>query len=85
MNREKELQIKIDEDIKNSTVKCEKNYACISNNNHTLCDIEYATDNDILFIKCKDEVCCNYRIAFGFSSYICSCPVRIEICSKYKH
>ena len=85
MKDKNNANITIDNKVKDRVTECKKDYACIKNNNHTLCDIEHATDNDILFIKCKDEVCCNYRIAFGFSSYICSCPVRIEICSKYKH
>ena len=37
------------------------------------------------FIKCKDEEHCNYRISFGYSSYLCTCPVRHEIYRKYNY
>ena len=80
------MQIVIDERVKNSATKCRWDYACLSNNNdnnHKICKIERG--NGILFIKYREEILeCHYRISFGFSSYICSCPVRKDIYKQYE-
>lgn len=74
----------IDEDIKKSATQCEKNVACLSDNNYKLCEVTRTASNNVFFIECRAGVHCSYRKSFGFSAYLCSCPIRKEIYRKYK-
>jgi hypothetical protein len=78
------VKIKIDEYIKENARRCEKNYACLSNENHKLCKVEHTVGNDLFFIECIERDKCTYRVGFGYSSYLCTCPIRKEIYRKYK-
>ena len=71
------MKIKVEESTKNKATNCEKECVCLSNDNHTLCSVEHAAGKDLLYIKCKDNIPCNYRMAFDSSSDIWTCPVRI--------
>ena len=76
--------IEIDEDIKKSTTKCEKNFTCLSDKNHKLCNVINTVGGKILCCYCFGRQPCNYRVPHGFTSYLCSCPIRKEIYRKYK-
>jgi len=79
------MPFEIDEDVKNNTTKCEKNNACISDKDYKLCKVVRSTDKDkIIFIECMEKNPCTYKMSFGFSSFICNCPMRKEIYRKYK-
>ena len=79
------MKIEIDDEVRDRTTECEEAYACILNVNHTTCKADQTKSNGSFFIECKEAVCCNYRVSYGFSSYICTCPVRKEIYRKYKY
>ncbi len=76
--------IEIEEDIKKSTTKCEKNFSCLSDKNHKLCNAINTISNKIECVDCFGGKHCNYREPYGFSSYLCTCPIRKEIYRKYK-
>jgi hypothetical protein len=76
--------IKIDKKIKNETSKCEKDFACLSDDNYKLCNVVRSVHDNVIFIECLEWKPCNYRMSFGISSYICNCPVRKEIYKKYE-
>jgi hypothetical protein len=83
MKSPKNTKLEINAAKKNSTTKCEKDFACLNDDGHELCPVDYFYQDKILFIKCLSKGYCSYRISFGYASYICSCPMRKEIYRKY--
>jgi len=75
--------MEIDQKIIAKTVRCEKNFACLTNPNHVLCKINYNVNALVYFIDSIDRLPCPYKNSFGFTSF-CTCPVRIEIFKKYR-
>lgn len=73
---------KVDKTIIEKAECCDKNLACLSEENHPSCKIDSCVGNKIHFVE-KLERECKYYQEFGFS-YICKCPVRIELYNKYK-
>ncbi len=76
------VDIKIDNDIVQKTTKCRENFSCLSGKT-PLCKVECCIENKVLFIKCISNEPCDYRVSFGHS-YVCVCPVRIELYNRYK-
>ncbi len=78
------IDIKINEDIKKSTTKCEKNFACLSTKDYKHCKVVRSIQDNVFYIECLTWKPCSYREIFGSSSYTCNCPIRKEIYKKYK-
>lgn len=78
------LTLDIDKDTKDRATECEKNFACLSNKDHTLCAVERYVHDDVIFIKCLDTKHCAYKMPFGFSLWMCTCPIRKEFFKRYK-
>jgi hypothetical protein len=74
---------KVDDNIKQKTTKCRKNFSCLSGGT-PLCSVELCIENNIHFIKCVSNESCSYKVPFGYSSHVCICPVRKEIYNNYK-
>lgn len=71
------MKPKIGENLKQKASKCWREHACLDgNSDKPLCEVERCVCNRSLFIRCKTGVNCPYRISFGFSSHVCTCPVR---------
>lgn len=83
MHNKDKMDIEIDEDVKKSTTKCEKDFKCLVDNTYELCKVTESVRDNVLFIKCEEDNYCIYRMDFG-NSYICNCPTRKEIYKKYK-
>ena len=80
---EEYFDIHIDENIKDTTIKCRKIFLCLSNNKEIYCKVKSFIDKDIDILKCLHNDYCNYKISFGNSKF-CFCPTRKEIFKKYK-
>lgn len=74
--------IKIDAYILNETVKCRRDFACLSGKTECLCRVEEFINNKILFVAPGRNLLCNYLISFG-DSFVCDCPARKEIFRQY--
>ena len=72
----------IDKEILKKTIKCEKNFGCLTNDKHIYCKVENSVANEVHFVKCLDNNYCTYKMSFG-QSYICNCLTRKEIFNKY--
>ncbi|MEN8264056.1 MAG: hypothetical protein ABFR82_11390 [Nitrospirota bacterium] len=77
------MDIKIDEDVKTSTTKCDKDFKCLVDNTYTLCRVTQSIHDEVLFVECLEESYCNYKMSFGFSN-ICNCPIRKELYKKFE-
>jgi hypothetical protein len=76
--------IEIDEEIRKSARKCEINLACLSERDHKLCPITSTAGKKMLCLDCTSGRRCNYRVNYGVSAFLCTCPIRKEIYRKYK-
>ena len=74
--------MEIDKLIIAETVRCEKDFACLSEKTHVYCKVENCINKKIHFIERKDLFQCRYVMCFG-DCYICTCPTRKEIYNKY--
>jgi len=77
------MEIKIPQDIIQKATKCSKNFRCLSDDNHNLCQTICNMNNDVLFVKCKDDKDCSYFEPHD-KTELCTCPVRKEIYRLYK-
>ena len=71
----------VDKTIIEKATRCDKNYSCLSEENLPSCKVASCVGCKIHFIE-KLERDCEYYQEFGFS-FICNCPVRIELYNKY--
>lgn len=60
------------------TTKCEKQFACLTNEINICCKVVKCIGKSVCFIDDEAKNDCNYKICYG-DSMICSCPVRIEL------
>ena len=74
--------MEIDKKTVAETLRCEKNFDCLNNDEHVYCQVESCVNKAVHFVKCPVMTPCNYKMSFGDSS-ICTCPVRKEIFNKY--
>jgi hypothetical protein len=72
----------VSEDTAKSTTKCAKGFSCLYGEGQPFCEVEYAIDDEVLFVKYTDGAC-SYWMPFGFSS-VCNCPTRREIYNRYR-
>ena len=77
------VSMEIDDEVIKCTTECGKDMPCLSDKDYHLCKVVRATSGDVIFIECLEDSLCNYRMPFGFSSFICNCPTRKEIYKKY--
>jgi hypothetical protein len=77
------MEVQIDESIIAETKRCHKDFKCLKGE-QCYCQAESFASNKVLFVKVKGYPFCRYKLPFGFS-YICRCPVRIEIFNKYNN
>ena len=60
---------------------CQNGCACQSAGGKPLCTISEAVNGKILFTECKQTPGCSFQHSFG-STFMCLCPVRLEIYRK---
>lgn len=77
-----ETKIEVSEKVIFETINCEKNFSCLKNTTHTLCNVTECINNQVHFLECTDNKVCNYNLTYA-DSYICLCPTRKEIFNKY--
>jgi len=75
--------MKIKKEILDKTEHCTKNFDCLKNNNTCCCKVESCINKEFYLVKCCENDSCGYRMTFGTSTYICTCPTRKEIYNKY--
>jgi hypothetical protein len=83
MQNKNKMDIQIDEDVKKSTTKCEKDFKCLVDSTYKLCKVTQSLYDKVLFVECLQESYCNYKMGYGYSN-TCICPIRKEIYKKHK-
>ena len=73
----------VSEETKRATTKCKSGFSCLSGfEKKDLCPVESAFTEKSHFIKCLYDSQCTYQRPFGYGKF-CTCPIRMEIYSKY--
>lgn len=83
MWKENKMELYVSEDIKNTTIKCNKKFSCLTNNGSNLCKIISSYNCSVFYILCNNEIACEYKHLLNERTY-CNCPTRKEIYNKYK-
>lgn len=76
------MNLKISKETKELTNICPNSFACLSDENHTLCKVERAYLCGVHYISWKKEGSCCYKLKMKDGN-ICFCPVRNEIYQRY--
>ena len=83
MKDKNNADITIDKKAKDCTIKCDKDFKCLSLSNHELCKVTETVKDEVIFIGCQEKKHCVYVVSFGIYN-TCNCPTRKEIYRKYK-
>jgi len=79
------MQYDIRKEVLEQTTKCEFNFECLTCDIKKMCQViaTVGDSNDVLYVHPgKNHGGCPYFTSFG-KSYVCSCPVRMEIYREY--
>ena len=78
------MLFELDQKIIEKTTKCNFEFKCLNDIGAQLCQVEYFLTDGILILGCNGyKNGCNYRQPFDERTYICKCPARNEIFTKY--
>jgi len=76
------MKLEIPIEVINATTHCPKKFACLSQPVETICQVTYAPDGKIHFVRCTTTAPCAYRQTHS-EWHICTCPTRIAINNRY--
>ena len=77
------MNVEISEDALRKTERCPRGMQCLKNGGRPECRVERMVVGNGVFVYSKDFNICSYRISHA-RSYVCICPVRIELFQRYK-
>ena len=85
------MALQVSEESRKKTTKCPSNFLCITENENPMCSKERPMCSvevpleSMIFVRDNNNYTnndCVYKVAYG-SGYLCMCPVRFEIYSRY--
>ena len=65
---------------------CPYTFSCLETGKcgrRTICEVDYAVPENILFLKSEVKEDCPYRWTFGAGRQVCKCPVHYFIFKNY--
>lgn len=77
------MKYKIAAEVVQDADKCNLDYSCLNGDKECLCDVNKAIDDKIVLVVPRNNDPCDYLMSFG-NSYICNCPVRLELFRSYR-
>ena len=69
------------QEVKN-TIKCEKEFSCLINN-EPYCKVDFNLTDGISISKCEEKLYCSYKKQFDEKRFVCTCPTRNEIYKNF--
>ena len=81
MNQAEATNISTPNDVLKLATKCPHAYSCRETGkcgDQSLCQVEYACGDSVLFLKDRASSQCPYRLSFG-ERQVCRCPVHIHM------
>jgi hypothetical protein len=83
IQRSNRMNLEIDAEILQRTTYCKHDFRCLSGDKRCWCKVKGSIGYDMLEIKPKFALDCKYHISFG-DTFLCTCPARNEIYSRYR-
>jgi hypothetical protein len=80
---ENSADLKVDNQTIQKTTKCPSAFKCQSDEAYPLCAPESSIPGYGLFVQPPEANSCHYKMSFG-NGFICTCPTRYEIFTRYK-
>ena len=77
------MELFVNDDIKQSVKFCSNHHACLNGQNKNICDVISTLNSYECYVNCKINRDCSYKHTLN-ERILCTCPIRIEIYSKYK-
>ena len=78
------MGVTVSEDTLKGTTRCAKDFRCLSGEVDNMCQVGFLSNSaPILFVQKVQDQFCGYCGHFGHS-WLCSCPVRIELYNGYQ-
>ena len=85
------MKFEISSDTINRTTHCHRNFNCLNGNENPtccddkpLCSVKYTIGKDMLIVDFNNDCNCNYKFDLLNAGFICKCPVRYEIYTRYE-
>jgi len=85
------MKFEISSDTINRTTHCHCNFNCLNGNENPtccddkpLCSVKYTIGKDMLIVDFNNDCNCNYKFDLLNAGFICKCPVRYEIYTRYE-
>jgi hypothetical protein len=76
------MDIQISKDILKETIKCKKNFSCLSDQKD-LCEMRSRNPQEVFFIIYTKDERCRYEYSYDYTHHVCTCPTRQEIFRRY--
>lgn len=76
------MNLEVSEDALRKTDRCPYGMKCLKDDRPE-CEVERLVVGNGVFVRSKEFNVCAYRISHA-RSYVCVCPVRIELFKRYK-
>jgi len=77
------VALEVDNQTIQKTTKCPSAFKCQSDEAYPLCAPESSIPGYGLFVQPPEANSCHYKMSFG-NGFICTCPIRYEIFTRYK-
>jgi hypothetical protein len=77
------VDLEVDNQTIQKTTKCPSAFKCQRDDAYPLCAPESSIPGYGLFVRPPEANSCHYKMSFG-NGFICTCPTRYEIFTRYK-
>lgn len=78
------MVFEIENSVLEKAANCQERFSCLSGVRRNCCKVLGAVNGVVHFIDCQgDDTACSYRTSFS-NWYICECPVRKELFTRYR-
>lgn len=75
--------LQVSDKAREETTKCPFSFQCLQDEKRCMCVIERCLEGNGCFLETVKPQDCPYKMSFGYS-YMCHCPIRIELYHRYK-
>ncbi len=68
----------VSDEVIKQACRCQRNHSCLDASKRECCKVLDCLGNGVIFVDSENEPC-PYKVSFGFSHKLCSCPVRSQL------
>lgn len=68
----------VSDEVVQQACRCQRKQSCLEPSKRQCCKVVDCLGNGVIFVDSKNAPCA-YKVSFGFSHKLCSCPVRSQL------